>query len=92
MNASSKVDLISILMTGRYTPSDVSDADMKNCVLIDGRALILSFEKPLRCQTFGDIAGVSMQIAAPYFGEHITIVDVVFDRYIGENSIKAVAR
>ena len=31
-----------------------------------------------------------MQIATLYFGEHITRVDVVFDRYIGEDSIKAV--
>ena len=33
-----------------------------------------------------------MQIATLYFGEHITRVDVVFDRYIGEDPIKAVVR
>jgi len=31
-----------------------------------------------------------MQIATHYFVEHITRIDAVFDRYIGEDSIKAV--
>jgi hypothetical protein len=33
-----------------------------------------------------------MQIATRHFGEYITRVDVVFDRYVGKDSIKAVTR
>ena len=66
MNISSKVDLISILMVGLHIPSDVPDADIKTCVLIDWHALIQSFGKPDGCQTFGDLAGVFMQIATRY--------------------------
>jgi len=67
-------------------------ADMKVCVLIDGQALIQSLGKPYGCQTFGDLAGVFMQIATHYFGEHITRVGVMFDCYIGEDKIKAAAQ
>ena len=79
-------------MTGLHTPYDVPNADMKTCVLIDGHAVIQSLRKSHGCHTFGHLAGVFMQIATRYFGEHITRVDVLFDRYIGEDSIKAVAR
>jgi len=63
MNTTSKVDLISILMFGLYTPSDVPDADFKTCLLIDEHTLIKPTGKPHGCQTFGIIAGVFMQIA-----------------------------
>ena len=75
MNTISKTDLISILMAGLHTPSDVPDADMRTCVLIDGHALIQPIGKPHGCHTFGDLAGVFMQIATLYFGEHIIRVD-----------------
>ena len=86
MNTTSKADLISILMAALHTP----DADMKTCVLIDRHAMIQSLRKPHECQTFGDLASVFMQIAKHYFGEYITKVNVMFDRYIGEDPIKAV--
>ena len=65
---------------GLHTPSDTPHADIKICMLIDGHALIQSFG----CQTLDDLATVFMQIATLYFGEHITIVDVILDRYIGK--------
>jgi len=75
-------------MAGLHTPSDVPDDDIKICVLIDGHGLIQSSRKPHGC----DLAGVFMQIPTCNFGEHITRIYVVFDRYIGEDSIKALAR
>jgi len=50
--------------------------------------LIQSLGKPHGCQTFDDLAGMFMQSATLYFGEHITRVDVVLDHYIWEDSIK----
>jgi len=61
MNTTSKTNLICILMAGFHHPSDVSDADMKTCVLIDGHALIQSLGKPHRCQIFGNLAGVLLK-------------------------------
>ena len=92
MNTTSKADLINILMAVFHIPSDVPDDDMKTCVLIDGHALIQSPGKHHGCQTLGDLAGVLMQLATRYFGEHITRVDVMFDRYTGEGSMMAVTR
>ena len=39
MNTTLKADLISILMAGFHTPSDVPETDMKTCVLTVGRPL-----------------------------------------------------
>ena len=65
---------------------------MKTCVLIDGHALIQTLGKPHGCQTFGDYAEIFIRNVTHQFGEHITRVDVVFDRYIGEESIKTATR
>ena len=46
MNTTSKADLISILMGELRTPSDIPDADLKTCVLIDNHALIQFLRKP----------------------------------------------
>jgi len=40
MNPTSKGDLISILMAGLHTCSDIPDVDIKTCGLIDGHAVI----------------------------------------------------
>ena len=61
---------------------DIPGADVNICVLIDGHALIQSLGKPRGYQYIYNLADVYMHIASPYFGEHITRVDVVFDRYI----------
>jgi len=87
MNTTSKADL----MARRHTPSDIPDAHLKICVLIDGHALIQSFGKPHGCQTFDDLAGVFMRIATLYFGEHITRVDVL-DRSVGKDLTKGLVR
>jgi len=42
MNVTSKSDLISILMAGLHTLSDVPDGDVKTCMLIAGHTLIQS--------------------------------------------------
>ena len=42
MNTTSKGDLISILMAGLHTPSDIPDADIKTYELIDSHVLIQS--------------------------------------------------
>ena len=46
MNTTLKTDVISILMDGLHTPSDIPDADLKTCVLIDNHALIQFLRKP----------------------------------------------
>ena len=92
MNSTPKADLINILMSGLQTPTEVPKKDMKTCVLIDGHALIQALGKPQGCQTFGDYAAVFISTVTKYLGGNTTRVDVVFDRYIGEGSIKAVTR
>ena len=59
---------------------------------IDGHALIKSLGKPNGWQTFGNYADVFVQNVTRHFEEHTSSVDVVFDRYIGKRSIKAVTR
>lgn len=90
MNSTPKAELIDILMAGLSIPSEVPEADLKTCVLIDGHALIDALGKPHGCQTFGDYAKVFLEIVTRHFGEHTRRVDVLFDRYIGDDSIKAV--
>lgn len=92
MNSTTKADLINILMARLTTPTDIPNANMKTCVLIDGHALIQALGKPPGCQTFGDYAGVFMNSVTKHFGDNTTRCDVVFDRYIGKGSIKAVTR
>ena len=61
LNSTPKGKLISILMVGLHTPSDVPEADMKICMLIDGHGHIQALGKPHGCQMFGDYADVFMQ-------------------------------
>ena len=82
MNSTPKSELISILMDGLQTPTEVPEADMKTCVLINGHALIQTLGKPHGCHIFGDYADVFMQTVTRHFGEHTTRVDVVFDCYV----------
>ena len=56
-----KAELCNILVAGLSTPSEVPEADVKTCVLIDGHALIQALGKPDGCQTFVDYAEVFMQ-------------------------------
>ena len=92
MNSASKSELINILMAGLQVPPEVPEVDKKTCVIIDGHALIQALGKPVGCQTFGEYADVFVKTVTRHFGQHTTRVDVVFDRYIGESSIKAVTR
>ena len=79
-------------MTGIDKPSQVPESDLKTCVLIDGQGVIQALGKPHGCYTFGDLADVIMATVTRHFGEHTTRVDVVFDRYIMEDFIKAITR
>ena len=65
---------------------------MKTCVLIDGRALIQTLGKPPGCQTFDNYVDAFMRRVTHHFGEHITRVDVVFNRYNRDESIKSGTR
>ena len=60
--------------------------------VLDGHALIEALGKPHGCQTFGDYIDAFIQTITSHFGERTTRVDVVFDRYFGEGSIKVVTR
>ena len=85
MHSTSKTELIDILKGQINIPSELPEADMKTCVLIDGHALIKALGKPNGCQTFGEYADAFFNVVRCYF-------NVVFDRYIGEDSIKASTR
>ena len=64
MNSTTKAELYNILVAGLRTPSEVPQAELKTCVLIDGHALIQALGKPDGsdgCQTFGDYAEVFKQ-------------------------------
>jgi len=62
MNSTPKADLCNILVAALSTPSEVPEADLKTCVLIDGHALIQALGQPDGCQTFGDYAEVFMHV------------------------------
>ena len=85
MHSTSKAELIDILKGQINIPSELPETDMKTCVLIDGHVLIKALGKPNGCQTFGEYADAFFNVVRRYF-------NVVFDRYIGEDSIKASTR
>ena len=92
MNTTSKSDLLGIIAKGLSVCSNLPVSDLKTCVLIDGHALIQTLGKPQGCKTFGDYADVFMKIVRNHFTEHVTRVDVVFDRYTSKDSIKSATR
>ena len=92
MNSTQKSKLINVLADGIHIPSAIPEANTKTCVLIDGHGLIQALGKPHGCQRFGDYADVFMNIVTCHFICNTTRVDVVFDRYTGNQSIKAVTR
>ena len=96
MNSTSKSEMLKIL-TQDYeisTPSEIPHnlQLIPTCVLIDGHALIQKIGKPSECSTFGDYANVFIKAVCKNFFGLVTRVDVVFDRYIGPESIKAPTR
>ena len=92
MNSTQKSELINVLADGIPIPSAIPEANMKTCVMIDGNGLIQALGKPHGCQTFGDYADVFLNNVTSHFRCHTTRVDVVFDHYTGQQSIKAVTR
>ena len=65
---------------------------MKTCVLIDGHALIKALGKFTGCQAFRENADAFFNVVRTYFHRNVSRVDVVFNRYIGEDSIKVSTR
>lgn len=61
-------------------------------MLIDGHARIQTLGKPHRYQRFSDYVEVFLRNVTHHSRDHITGADVVFDRYIGEESIKFATR
>ena len=92
MNSTQKSELINVLVDGIPIPSAIPEANMKTCVMIDGHGLIQALGEPHGCQTFGDYADVFLNNVTNHFRCHTTRVDVVLDRYTGDQSIKAVTR
>ena len=62
----------------------------KRCVVIDEHALIQSIGKPNDCSTFGGFWNIWK--VNSYYSDIVKCVDVVFDRYIGQTSIKSTTR
>ena len=92
MNSTQKSELINVLADDIHIPSEIIEANMKTCELIDGHGLIQALGKPHGCQTFGGYADVFLNNVTSHFRCHTTRIDVVFDRYTGQQSIKAVTR
>ena len=92
MNSTPKADPISILMSGVSVHTEVQVGDIMTCVLIDRYALIQTLGKSHGCQTLGDYAEVFIRNVTHQFGEHKMRIDVVFDRHIGDESIKTATR
>ena len=92
MNPTQESELINVLADGIPTPSPIPEANMKTCVMIDGHGMIQALGKPHECQTFGDYADILLNNVTSHLRCHTTRVDVVFDRYTGQQSIKAVPK
>ena len=92
MNSTQKSELSIVLADGIHIPSAIPEANLKTCVLIDGHGLIQGLGKPHGCHMFGNYADVFMNNVTSHFICHTTQVDVVFDRYTGQQSIKTVTR
>jgi hypothetical protein len=92
MNSTNKAELISILLNKIETVSELPESDLKTLFLIDGHALIQAMGKPPGCLTFGDYADAFIRSVTRHFGDNTTQVDVVFDRYLGGDSIKSGTR
>ena len=96
INLNSESALLGILSTGveiatAVSPYYVSIAMVGACVIIDGYALILG--KPASCRTFIRLCGPIFKINIFFhFSQGAKRVDVVFDRYIGTQSIKSQTR
>ena len=55
-------------------------------------ALIQSIGKPNDCSTFGGFADIFVRKVNSYYSDIVKRMDVVFDRYIGQTSIKSTTR
>jgi hypothetical protein len=94
MNTTSKSDILGIITTDQgvnvtaHIPDSPHEESTRTCVLIDGHALIQSTGKPRDCNSFNEYANHIIGKITKYFGGSTTRVDVVFDRYIGSQSIK----
>ena len=61
-------------------------------VLIDGHALNQNLGKPAGFRTSSDYADIFSKPIFSHFSQGAAIVDVVFDRYFGAQSIKSQTR
>ena len=92
MNSTQKSELINVLADGIPIPTAIPEANLKTGVMIDGHGLTQALGKHHGCQTFGDYADIFLNNVTNLFRCHTTRVDVVFGRYTGQQSIKAVTR
>jgi len=98
MNTTAKSDLINLLMDQKTASSELPNSTLQKCILIDGHALIQAIGKSADCVTFDDYAKVFFSSIRNHFSPYTTCcvflmsVDVIFDRYVGTQSIKASTR
>ena len=92
MRSTGKSSLLSILAENIDILDQIPDSDNRTCYIIDGHALIQSLQKPSNCKTFGDYANTFINIVMSFFKGSIFRVDVIFDRYLGDMSIKSFTR
>ena len=83
MKSTQKSELINVLADTFGN----SRSQHKDVCVDDGHGLIQALGKPYGCQTFGDYADVLINNVTSHFRCHTTRVDVVFDRYTGNQPI-----
>ena len=86
--------MLSLLTTAMdvETRADVPKSKLSTCVLIYAHAKTQALGKPPDCSSFGDYANVFVASVFKHFRQTATRVDVTFDRYLGQQSIKSSTR
>ena len=96
MNSVQKSDLLSLLpekLSLETSTNLPQPKENKNsCIIIDGHALIQALGKPATSETFKEYGDIFISMVARKFTKSVRRIDVVFDRYIGKDSIKIFTR
>lgn len=79
-------------MTGLTASPEEPKTDLQTSVPIDDHKLIHVLPKPNVCKNLGEYAEKNPRSISHHFSEQTKRVDMLFDRYIEENSIKSMAR
>lgn len=81
LNTGNKSLMADVLTQNIVTPPDIQLGDpWKNCLVIDGQALVMALGMPQEVVTFGDFADLFVKTVL-LMGSRSSRIDVTFDRY-----------